>query len=141
MKNLVIALLLFLSLEFCYAQDKEGVIFLDISFEQAFEKARQEGKQVFLKYSTKGCAPCKIMDESVYTNSDIAETMNQNFVCLKLDPIKDKSLEKRAREVHKIKGFPTMMFFKSNGTLISEAVGGKSEEEFMLILDDVLKNN
>jgi len=141
MKKLVVALLLLLSVEICTAQDKEGVIFLDISFEQAFEKARQEGKQVFVKYSTKGCAPCKMMDMSVYTDTSIAEKMNKNFICIKLDPIKDKSLEKRAREVHQIKGFPTMIFFKAEGKLISKAVGGKSIEEFMLILDKVLKNN
>ena len=138
MKNLVIILVFLFSVGICTAQENEGVKFLDISFEQAFEQAKQEGKQVFVKYSTKGCAPCKIMDMSVYTNSDIAEKMNQNFVCIKLDPMKDKSLEKRAREVHKIRGFPTMMFFKSDGSLISKAIGGKSVEEFNQLLNNVV---
>lgn len=141
MKNLVIILVFFFSVGLCTAQENKDVKFLDISFEQAFEKANQEGKQVFVKYSTKGCAPCKIMDMSVYTDAGIATKMNQNFICIKLDPIKDKSLEKRAREVHQIKGFPTMIFFKENGTLISKAVGGKSVEEFNTILDDVLQMN
>ncbi|MBS2210453.1 DUF255 domain-containing protein [Carboxylicivirga mesophila] len=139
MKYLMIAVLLFLSLEICTAQDKEGVRFLEIGFEQAFEQARQEGKQVFVNYSTKGCAPCKMMDMSVYTNTGIAEKMNEKLICIKLDPIKNKSLEKLAREVHQIKGFPTMLFFESNGELMSKAVGGKSVEEFNLILDEVLK--
>lgn len=139
MKNLVISLVLFFYVGVCTAQNKEGVVFSDISFEQAFEKAKQDGKQVFVKYSTKGCAPCKMMDMSVYTDAGIAKKMNQNFICIKLDPLKDKSLSKRAREVHKIKGFPTMMFFREDGNLISKAVGGKNVEEFMLILNDVLK--
>jgi thiol:disulfide interchange protein len=137
----VVGLLLIFSLGICTAQNKEGVRFLEISFEQALEQARQEGKQVFVNYSTKGCAPCKMMDMSVYTNTGIAEKMNEKLICIKLDPIKDKSIEKRAREEHQIKGFPTMLFFKANGELISKAVGGKSIEEFNLILDEVLKNN
>lgn len=141
MRYLVVGLLLIISLGICTAQDKEGVRFLEISFEQALEQARQEGKQVFVNYSTKGCAPCKMMDMSVYTNTGIAEKMNEKLICIKLDPIKDKSIEKRAREEHQIKGFPTMLFFKANGELISKAVGGKSIEEFNLILDEVLKNN
>lgn len=139
MKNLVIALLLFFSLEICIGQSNEGVKFQDIGFEQAFEKASLEGKQVFVNYTTKGCAPCKMMDESVYTDTSIAKKMNKSFICIKLDPIKDRSLEKRAREVHQIKGFPTMIFFKEEGELISKVTGGKSIEEFNLILDGVLK--
>ncbi|MCG8578565.1 MAG: DUF255 domain-containing protein [Bacteroidales bacterium] len=139
MKNLVVALLLFFSLEICTAQNKEGVRFLDVSFEQAFEQAMQEGKQVFVNYTTKGCAPCRMMEMSVYTNDSIADKMNKNFISIKLDPIKDKSLEKRAREVHQIKGFPTMLFFNANGELISKNVGGKDVKEFNLILDEVLK--
>ncbi len=138
MKNLVILLVFFFSVGLCTAQENKGVKFLDISFEQAFEQAKQEGKQVFVKYSTKGCAPCKIMDMSVYTDASIAKKMNQNFVCIKLDPMKDKSLTKRARDVHKIKGFPTMMFFKSNVNLISKEIGGKSVEEFKQLLNDVV---
>ncbi|MCU4177276.1 thioredoxin family protein [Carboxylicivirga sp. N1Y90] len=138
MKNLVIACLLFISSGVCTAQDKGGVIFQDISFEQAFDLAKQDGKQVFVKYSTNGCAPCKMMDESVYTDTSIAEKMNKNFICIKLDPIKDRSLEKRAREVHQIKGFPTMLFFDAKEALILKATGGKSIEEFKHILDDVI---
>ncbi len=141
MRYLVVGLLLIFGLIICTAQDKEGVRFLEISFEQAFEQARKEGKQVFVNYSTKGCAPCKMMDMSVYTNAGIAEKMNEKLICIKLDPIKDKSIAKRAKEVHQIKGFPTMLFFKADGELMSKAVGGKSVEEFNLILDEVLKNN
>ncbi len=141
MRYIVVGLLLIFSLGICVAQDKEGVKFQEISFEQAFEQARQEGKQVFINYSTKGCAPCKMMDMSVYTNAGIAEKMNDRLICIKLDPIKDKSIEKRAKEVHQINGFPTMLFFKADGELMSKAVGGKSVEEFNMILDEVLKNN
>ncbi len=141
MRYLVVGLLLVFSLEICTAQDKQDVRFLDISFEQALEQAKQEGKQVFVNYSTKGCAPCKMMNMTVYTDNGIASKMNEKLICIKLDPVKDKSLAKRAKEVHQIKGFPTMLFFKANGELISKAVGGKSVEEFNLILDDVLKDN
>jgi thiol:disulfide interchange protein len=140
MRNLVIALLVFFSIEICIGQSNEGVKFQDISFEQAFEKASLEGKQVFVNYTTKGCAPCKMMDSSVYTDAGMAEKMNKNFICIKLDPIKDRSLEKRAREEHQIKGFPTMIFFKADGELISKATGGKSVEELNQILDEVLKS-
>lgn len=139
MKNLIIILVLIFSVGISNAQENKGVKFLDISFEQAFEQAKQEGKQVFVKYSTKGCAPCKIMDMNVYTNASIAKKMNKNFVCIKLDPMKDKSLTKLAREVHKIPGFPTMLFFKNEGDMISKVVGGKSVEEFKKLLSDVVE--
>ena len=76
------------------------------------------------------------MGSSCY--SQIFNITLNNFI-IKLDPIKDKSLEKGAREVHQIKGFPTMLFFNANGELISKNVGGKDVKEFNLILDEVLK--
>ncbi|WP_430813275.1 thioredoxin family protein [Carboxylicivirga sp. RSCT41] len=141
MKYLELVLVLIFSIGICSAQEKEGVKFQDISFEQAFELARQEGKKVFVNYSTNGCAPCKMMDLTVYTDSITAEKMNKNFVCIKLDPIKDRSLEKRAREVHQIKGFPTMLFFKADGDMLSKAVGGKDVKEFNQVLDKALSGS
>ncbi len=139
MKNILVVLVFIISSGLCNAQENNGVQFLNISLEEAFVKAKQEGKQVFVNYTTKGCAPCKIMDASVYTEANIAKKMNENFISIKLDPIKDKKLEKIAREVHKVRGFPTMIFFKSGGDLISQEVGGKTVAEFNLLLVDVLK--
>ena len=137
-KTLTICILL-LRITLCSAQKKEAVQFLDLSFEQAFEQAKKEEKQLFINYSTKGCAPCRMMEKSVYTNPTLAKKMNQNFVCIKLDPIKDKNIERLAREKHKVSGFPTLIFFNVKGQIISNNAGFKTIEEMIKLVDEALK--
>lgn len=139
MKKILTILIFLFSVGICAAQESKGVKFLDISFEQAFEKAKKEGKLVFVNYTTKGCSPCKMMEKSVYTDASLAKKMNENFVCIKQDPIKDKNLEKRARGEHGIKGFPTMIFFKAEGDMLSKDAGFKSVEQINQLIDNSLK--
>ncbi|RXQ93943.1 DUF255 domain-containing protein [Ancylomarina salipaludis] len=139
MRNILTICILLLSLTVCSAQKKGNVNFLNLSLEQAFEQAKKDGKQVFVNYSTKGCTPCKIMENTVYTNPSLAKKMNDNFVCIKLDPIEDKSIENRARYEHKVSGFPTFIFFNLKGEIVSNDVGFKSVEEMTQLVDKALK--
>jgi len=141
MNKVLTILLILLSVGSGIAQDGRKVQFHNLSFEQAFEQAKREGKQVFVNYSIKGCAPCKEMEETVYTNSRLAYSMNQNFVCIKLDPMKNKGLRKRAKEEHKVNGFPTVIFFTVEGEIISNNTGFRDVTTMKQLVDEAIKKN
>ncbi|HQX52622.1 MAG TPA: DUF255 domain-containing protein, partial [Planctomycetaceae bacterium] len=52
---------------------------------EAFEKARKEGKPVFLSVGYSSCYWCHVMERQVFSNQKIADVMNRNFVCIKVD--------------------------------------------------------
>ena len=52
---------------------------------EAFEKARKEGKLIFLSIGYSSCYWCHVMERKVFVNEQIAKTMNENFVCIKVD--------------------------------------------------------
>ncbi len=52
---------------------------------EAFEKARKEGKLIFLSVGYSSCYWCHVMERKVFMNEAIAKTMNDNFVCIKVD--------------------------------------------------------
>ncbi len=52
---------------------------------EAFEKARKEGKLIFLSVGYSSCYWCHVMERKVFMNETIAKTMNDNFVCIKVD--------------------------------------------------------
>ena len=52
---------------------------------EAFEKARKEGKLIFLSVGYSSCYWCNVMERKVFMNETIAKTMNDNFVCIKVD--------------------------------------------------------
>ena len=52
---------------------------------EALEKARKEGKMIFLSVGYSSCYWCHVMERKVFMNETIAKTLNENFVCIKVD--------------------------------------------------------
>jgi uncharacterized protein YyaL (SSP411 family) len=52
---------------------------------EAFEKARKEGKLIFLSIGYTSCHWCHVMERLVFENEAIAKAMNESFVCVKVD--------------------------------------------------------
>lgn len=52
---------------------------------EAFEKAKKEGKLIFLSVGYSSCYWCHVMERKVFVNEAIARTLNQHFVCIKVD--------------------------------------------------------
>ncbi|HWB60915.1 MAG TPA: thioredoxin domain-containing protein [Chthoniobacteraceae bacterium] len=53
--------------------------------EEAFAKAREEGKPIFLSIGYSTCHWCHVMAHESFENPAIAKIMNEHFVCIKLD--------------------------------------------------------
>ncbi|MFH1301904.1 MAG: DUF255 domain-containing protein [Planctomycetota bacterium] len=52
---------------------------------EAFEKAKQENKIIFLSVGYSSCYWCHVMERLVFENPEIAKYMNQHFVNIKVD--------------------------------------------------------
>ncbi|MBN9519664.1 thioredoxin domain-containing protein [bacterium] len=52
---------------------------------EAFEKARREGKLVFLSIGYSSCHWCHVMERETFSNPEIAKILNANFICIKVD--------------------------------------------------------
>ncbi len=53
--------------------------------EEAFAKAKKEGKLVFLSIGYSSCHWCHVMERESFENEEIAKILNQHFVCIKVD--------------------------------------------------------
>jgi uncharacterized protein len=53
--------------------------------EEAFEKAKEEDKPIFLSIGYATCHWCHVMEKECFENREIAEQMNEAFVCIKVD--------------------------------------------------------
>ena len=52
---------------------------------EAFERARQENKPIFLSVGYSTCHWCHVMERESFSNSEIAAIMNRHFVNIKVD--------------------------------------------------------
>ncbi len=53
--------------------------------DKAFERARREDKPIFLSVGYSTCYWCHVMEREVFENTTIAASMNEAFVCIKVD--------------------------------------------------------
>ena len=53
--------------------------------EEAFEHARAQNKPVFLSIGYSTCHWCHVMEVESFDNVDVAEVLNQGFICIKMD--------------------------------------------------------
>lgn len=139
MKSVIIVFALLFSSGICKEQVKEEINFQNISVAQAFEAAKKENKLVFIDYSTVGCKPCKQMELDIFVLPEVAKLVNENFVSLKIDPVKNKAEEKRAKEEYGVTGFPTFIFLNSEGKILKEDSGYQNKEEFLSLVTEALR--
>jgi thioredoxin-related protein len=96
------------------------IVWLD--FETGYAKAVKENKILLVDVYTDWCGWCKVMDRETYTDAEVIQAVNKDFVTVKLNPEKnrtykfgDKSMA--ADELHQwlgygqTFGYPTTYFW------------------------------
>ena len=53
--------------------------------EEAFKKAKEEGKPILLSIGYSTCHWCHVMERESFENESVANLLNKHFVCIKLD--------------------------------------------------------
>ena len=53
--------------------------------QEALEKAKAEDKPIFLSIGYASCHWCHVMEEECFSDQEVADLLNQSFVCIKVD--------------------------------------------------------
>jgi uncharacterized protein YyaL (SSP411 family) len=53
--------------------------------DEAFEKAKAQGKPVFVSIGYSSCHWCHVMEKECFDGEEVAKLMNETFVCIKVD--------------------------------------------------------
>jgi len=93
----------------------------------AQKKASDRQVMLFVDVYATWCGPCKMMDREVYTDPDVADYMNENFVSVRMDGETDYG--RIYAEAQELQGYPSMFIFSRNGEPVSRIVGFTPAEE------------
>lgn len=107
----------------------QGVDFQDLTFQQALDKAKAEGKLVFMDCYTSWCGPCKHMTENVFPMAVMGEYFNKTFVNVKFDMEKGEGITLRRK--FGVNSFPTFFILRPDGTVQHRIAGARPQERFL----------
>jgi thiol:disulfide interchange protein DsbD len=91
--------------------------------EAMLNQAAREFKPVFIDFYADWCAPCKELDERTYAAPEIVDR-SRDFVMLKVDLTStDDPRAEELRKKYQVKGVPTLVFLKPDGSELVEFRG------------------
>ena len=122
---LIMTILMFMSVSI--RSFAEGIEFETLSLSKGLEKAKKENKLVFIDVYATWCAPCKYLSKNVFTDPELGEFMNENFINLKIDGELDDGNQLMVD--FELDAYPTMLFLTPEKKLIKKIVGAVSAEE------------
>ncbi|HVS39384.1 MAG TPA: thioredoxin domain-containing protein [Gemmataceae bacterium] len=87
--------------------------------DEAFAKAKKEGKLVFLSIGYSSCHWCHVMERESFENQEIADLLNKDFVCIKVDreerPDIDNVYITALAAMRRPGGWPMTLFLTADG--------------------------
>ena len=117
----------------------QGISFFEGTWKEALVKATDENKLIFVDAYATWCGPCKMMAKKVFTQEDVGEFFNDNFINMKLDMEKGESTEFRRK--FSVSAFPTLFFVSGDNELIHKVVGAKQGPDLIDLGKQALKKN
>ena len=94
----------------------------DLTFQQALDEAKKEGKLVFIDCYTSWCGPCKRLASTVFTDSTVGAYFNNNYINVKFDMEKDEGPSIATR--FQVTAYPTLLWLDGNGSIKNKVIGG-----------------
>jgi thiol:disulfide interchange protein len=108
---------------------ESGITFHKGTWTEALQLAKQEGKPIFLDISASWCGPCKMLKARTFPNQEVGKFYNANFINVAVDGEKGEGIE--LAQKYKIRGYPSLIFIDSNGTLIAQTAGFRNPKQFI----------
>lgn len=85
------------------------------------EQAQREKKPVFVEFFATWCAPCKVMEEEIFTQPETFRYLNSNFLNFRADF--DSESGKTIASIYEVKTLPTVLFLDPQGVVLERHTG------------------
>lgn len=118
----------FLSQATVFAQEG-GIEFHDGSWEEALEKSEDKGKPIFVDAYASWCGPCKWMTRNVFTDDEVGDYYNENFINVKLDM--EKGEGRTFARKYGVSAYPTLLYLDSEGEVVHKVMGARRTDGFI----------
>ncbi|WP_374443986.1 thioredoxin family protein [Epilithonimonas sp.] len=126
MKKISFFLILFVS-QLVFSQ--QSIKFEESSFASILAKAKAEKKLVFMDAYASWCGPCKLMEKNVFTDKNVADFYNQNFVNARIDMEKGEGRDIAMK--YGVRSYPTFLFLNGEGEIVGKELGYIQSKEFL----------
>lgn len=90
-------------------------------WEKVITQAKEKKQKLFLDFTTSWCGYCKLMDKDVFSQAEVAEALNKNFISVKVDG--DSLTGKTLGNKYGVEGYPTFVVLSHSESVLMNVSG------------------
>jgi thiol-disulfide isomerase/thioredoxin len=106
------------------------------TWKEILARAKEENKIVFLDAYASWCGPCKYMQSRVFTDAEVGNYFNSNFINVKMDMEEGEGPE--LAEKFGLGSYPTLYFIDGDGKILHKKVGSMEASELLQLGVDAI---
>ncbi len=134
-KSIKISLVFLFALGLSFSGMAQGIEFFHGTWPEALQKAKEEGRMIFVDANTSWCGPCRRMAKNVFTQEKVGDFFNSRFINMKVDMEKG---DIDFRKAFHVRAYPTLFFIDENGQVVKKKVGGQQAESLIKLGQEAL---
>jgi len=126
-----------------------------MSMNEALAAQKKEPKKIFMDVYTTWCGPCKMLDRDTFSNKDVIDFINKNYYAVKFNAEGTEEItfedftytnpnyqkDRKGRntthffaDALKLTGYPSLVFFGEDGSLIQALPGYRKPADIEIFL-------
>jgi len=116
----------------------QGIEFFHGTWEEAVGEAEKTEKLLFVDAYAQWCGPCKRMAKEVFTQAEVGDFFNSNFINLKLDMETPDGRSFGSK--FPVSAYPTLFFLNGDGEIVKKVTGGKQAADLIALGKTAIKS-
>jgi len=100
---------------------KQEIQFSSGKWKEILALAKKTNTAIFVDAYATWCGPCKLLKSQTFKEKGVAEFFNKNFISVSLDM--EKGEGPALAHTWGVTGYPTLMFFRPDGTIVMKQLG------------------
>ena len=102
---------------------------INSNFERGAVQAKDSGHRLILEFWTSWCGPCHELDQWIWSDAEVAATLNAGYVGVKFDGDTEKEMVSRFH----VQGYPTVIVLDSSGNEVRRFNYASSKQMLQLL--------
>lgn len=116
--------------------EADGIVFENISFKKALQKAKKENKLLFVNVYAVWCGPCKLLKQNTFKSKKVADAVNSHFISLDIDAEKGEGID--FAQKYEVTAHPLILIIDGNGKVKKRILGYKKDAQLLSELNEFL---
>ena len=120
-------------------KEKTEVSFIEQDWDKTLKSAKESHKLIFVDLYATWCGPCKMLKRNTFTNKEVAEFFNSNFINASIDV--EKGVGVTLAQEYNVSMLPTLIVAREDGKPILFTTGYLEPKEILKFVKAALEKS